>query len=90
MGKYCKYFCHQGVLSSSPIGGAQSYGQMDHYAEVIGDDASLEDYLRVATYFEKNEKHFKAGVFYFKASQFAKAGHLFSGGGGEGDGLGID
>lgn len=51
----------------------QTYGQMDHYAEVIGADATEQDYLKIAAYFEKNESHFKAGVFYFKASQYAKA-----------------
>ena len=45
---------------------------MDHYAEVIGAEATEEDYLKMAAYFEKNENHYKAGVFYFKASQFAK------------------
>ena len=53
----------------------QTYGQMDHYAEVISADghATEQDYLKIAAYFEKKESHFKAGVFYFKASQYAKA-----------------
>ncbi|KAL5510224.1 hypothetical protein EMCRGX_G005734 [Ephydatia muelleri] len=54
---------------------AETNGQMDHYAEVISADghATEQDYLKIAAYFEKKESHFKAGVFYFKASQYAKA-----------------
>ncbi len=45
---------------------------MDQYAEVIGSDASVDDYLRMASHFRKNNEHFKAGEFFFKADVYDK------------------
>ncbi len=45
---------------------------MDQYAEVIGNDASVDDYLRMASHFRENNEHFKAGEFFFKAEMFNK------------------
>lgn len=45
---------------------------MEEYAAVIGDDATEEDYIQIATYFEKAGDNFKAGQFYHKAGQHAK------------------
>ncbi|XP_065839406.1 WD repeat-containing protein 19-like isoform X2 [Oscarella lobularis] len=52
---------------------AQTHNQMEQYAEIIGDDASEDDYLSIALYFEKQKQHYDAGRFYFKAKQHAKA-----------------
>ena len=45
---------------------------MEQYAEVIGDEASIEDYLRMAAHFRKNNEHLKAGQFFFKAKEYDK------------------
>lgn len=45
---------------------------MEQYAEAIGDDATLEDYLRIATHFQRSGDHFKAGQFFFKAKDYSK------------------
>lgn len=45
---------------------------MDQYAEVIGEDAGVEDYLRIASHFRKNNEHFKAGQFFFRAEEHQK------------------
>lgn len=45
---------------------------MDQYAEVIGNEASVDDYLRMASHFKKNNNHFKAGHFFFKAGVYDK------------------
>ena len=50
----------------------QSHNYMEQYAEVIGEDASVEDYLRIATHFKKNNEHFKAGQFFFRAGEYEK------------------
>ena len=42
---------------------------MDEYAEVIGNEASTEDYVRIARYFESLGNHFKAGQFFVKSRQ---------------------
>ena len=43
------------------------------YAEVVGEDASREDYLRIAAHFQKKVDHLKAGQFFHKAGEYAKA-----------------
>ena len=45
---------------------------MDQYAEVVGSDASREDYLRIAVHFQKTVDHFRAGQFFHKAGEHAK------------------
>ena len=45
---------------------------MEQYAEVIGSDATREDYLRVASHFHKTGEHFKAGQFFLRAKDYAK------------------
>ena len=45
---------------------------MDQYSEVIGDDGSVEDYLKIADYYERSNKHFNAGVFFMKAKEYAR------------------
>ena len=68
------------VVGSNPTPGRsvfvcscmQSYNQMDQYAEVVGSDASREDYLRIAVHFQKTVDHFRAGQFFHKAGEHAK------------------
>ena len=50
----------------------QTYNHMEQYAEVVGNDASCEDYLRIAAYFQKNVDHFRAGQFFHKAGDYVK------------------
>ena len=45
---------------------------MEQYAEVIGLDATGEDYIRIASHFKKMGEHFKAGQFYLRAKDYAK------------------
>lgn len=52
---------------------AQSTSKMDIYAEVIGDDASVDDYISIGTYYENNKNHLMAGKFFMLAGQSKKA-----------------
>ncbi|XP_031560697.1 WD repeat-containing protein 19-like [Actinia tenebrosa] len=52
---------------------AQAHNQMEQYADIIGDDATKEDYSSIAMYFENQKQYFLAGKFYLKAIQHAKA-----------------
>ncbi|XP_067137635.1 WD repeat-containing protein 19 [Centruroides vittatus] len=52
---------------------SQSNGKMDIYADAIGDDATQEDYLSIATFYENNSNHFMAGKFFCMAKQYKKA-----------------
>ena len=45
---------------------------MDEYAEVIGNEASFEDYCRIAEFFESTNNHFKAGQFFLKGRHYTK------------------
>lgn len=52
---------------------AESHGQMDQYASVIGDNGSDSDYKSIATYYQKSDNNFKAGIFFMKAKEYAKS-----------------
>ncbi|XP_022236593.1 WD repeat-containing protein 19-like, partial [Limulus polyphemus] len=52
---------------------AQSSGKMDIYADVVGEDASQEDYLSIATYYDHEKNHLMAGKFFHLAGQYRKA-----------------
>ncbi len=52
----------------------QSQNGMEQYAEIIGKDASSEDYTKIATYFENAGDHFKAGSFFLSAKKYDKVG----------------
>ena len=56
-------------LSLSP---AQSYDHMQLYAEVVGEDSTTDDYLRIATHFQRVSDHLRAGQFFLKAREFTK------------------
>ena len=47
---------------------------MEQYAEIIGDDASSDDYSKIATHFENIGDHFKAGTFFLLAKKYEKVG----------------
>ena len=51
---------------------------MDEYAEVIGDNGSIEDYLKIASYYHKSKSHFKTGVFYLKGQEYSKVSYIDS------------
>lgn len=45
---------------------------MDEYAEVIGGEATIEDYTRIALHFERSRSHFKAGKFFYQARHYSE------------------
>ena len=45
---------------------------MDDYAEVIGNEASKEDYTKIATHFESLGNHYKAGQFFAKGGRHSE------------------
>ncbi|XP_056135515.1 WD repeat-containing protein 19 [Lampris incognitus] len=52
---------------------AQQHGQMEVYAEIIGTEATQEDYQSIALYFEGEKQHLKAGKFFLKCGQYSRA-----------------
>ena len=54
---------------------AEEHNQMSQYADIIGDDATTEDYVAIAKHYESNGKPLQCGTFYFKAGDFTKALH---------------
>ncbi|MEQ2290862.1 WD repeat-containing protein 19, partial [Ameca splendens] len=52
---------------------AQQHGQMEVYADIIGSEATQEDYQSIALYFEGEKKHLLAGKFFHKCGQYSKA-----------------
>ncbi|XP_015201422.1 WD repeat-containing protein 19 isoform X2 [Lepisosteus oculatus] len=52
---------------------AQQHGQMEVYADIIGSDATMEDYQSIALYFEGEKKHLQAGKFFQLCGQHARA-----------------
>ncbi|XP_033828361.1 WD repeat-containing protein 19 [Periophthalmus magnuspinnatus] len=52
---------------------AQQHGQMEVYAEIIGSEATQEDYQSIALYFEGEKKHLLAGKFFQKCGQYSRA-----------------
>lgn len=45
---------------------------MDQYAELIGDNASPEDYNKIASHFDNIGDHLKAGKFFFLSKDYDK------------------
>ncbi|CAN9510421.1 unnamed protein product [Ophioblennius macclurei] len=52
---------------------AQQHGQMEVYADIIGSEATQEDYQSIALYFEGEKKHLLAGKFFLKCRQYSRA-----------------
>lgn len=52
---------------------AQSHGQMELYADIIGSDATTDDYQSIALHFENNKQHFLAGKFFLLCKQHTRA-----------------
>uniref|UniRef100_A0A3Q3D1P9 WD repeat domain 19 n=1 Tax=Hippocampus comes TaxID=109280 RepID=A0A3Q3D1P9_HIPCM len=52
---------------------AQQHRQMEVYADIIGSDATLEDYQSIALYFEAEKNHLQAGKFFQKCGQYNRA-----------------
>ncbi|KAJ0055626.1 hypothetical protein NL108_006477 [Boleophthalmus pectinirostris] len=52
---------------------AQQHGQMEVYADIIGSEATQEDYKSIALYFEGEKKHLLAGKFFQKCGQYNRA-----------------
>jgi hypothetical protein len=45
---------------------------MDQYAEIVGENASSEDYHKIAAHYEDAGDHYKAGKFFFASKQYDK------------------
>ncbi|XP_045115021.1 WD repeat-containing protein 19-like isoform X2 [Portunus trituberculatus] len=52
---------------------ARTHGKMELYAEILGSDATPEDYKSVALHFENERNHFLSGKFYYLAGVYPKA-----------------
>ncbi|XP_061736502.1 WD repeat-containing protein 19 [Nerophis ophidion] len=52
---------------------AQQHRQMEVYADIIGSDATLQDYQSIALYFEAEKNHLQAGKFFQKCGQYSRA-----------------
>jgi len=52
---------------------AQQHAKMDLFADIVGDDATPEDYHSIAVYFETERNHLQAGRFYYRAGEHSKA-----------------
>ncbi|KAJ8271702.1 hypothetical protein COCON_G00105610 [Conger conger] len=52
---------------------AQQHSQMEVYADIIGSDATMEDYQSIALYFEGEKRHLQAGKFFQKCGQYSRA-----------------
>ncbi|XP_070553702.1 WD repeat-containing protein 19-like isoform X2 [Ptychodera flava] len=52
---------------------AQQHGQMEVYADIIGADATPEDYQSIALYFENEKNHYLAGKFFLLCGQHTRA-----------------
>nr|XP_054756020.1 WD repeat-containing protein 19-like isoform X1 [Lytechinus pictus] len=52
---------------------AQTHNQMEVYADIIGEDASHEDYQSIALYFEGEKNHLLAGKFFLLCEQYQRA-----------------
>lgn len=52
---------------------AQQHGKMNLFAEIIGDEATPEDYNSMALHFESEKNGLQAGRFYYKAGHYSKS-----------------
>uniref|UniRef100_A0A3Q3W5I8 WD repeat domain 19 n=1 Tax=Mola mola TaxID=94237 RepID=A0A3Q3W5I8_MOLML len=52
---------------------AQQHSQMEVYADIIGPEATQEDYQSIALYFAGEKKHLQAGKFFHKCGQYSRA-----------------
>ncbi|XP_038055636.1 WD repeat-containing protein 19-like isoform X2 [Patiria miniata] len=52
---------------------AQQHNQMEIYADIIGEDATQEDYQSIALYFENEKNHLMAGKFFLLCQQYGRA-----------------
>ncbi|XP_039456737.1 WD repeat-containing protein 19-like [Oreochromis aureus] len=52
---------------------AQQHGKMEVYADIIGSEATQENYQCIALYFEGEKKHLQAGKFFQKCGQYSRA-----------------
>ncbi|KAI9344181.1 hypothetical protein DFJ73DRAFT_840418 [Zopfochytrium polystomum] len=57
---------------------AQQHGVMEHFAELMKDDATTELLTLIANYFETNNSFFLAGKHYLKAKNYARALGMFT------------
>ena len=51
---------------------ARTHGKMELYAEILGADATPEDYKSVALHFDNERNHFLSGKFYYLAGNYPK------------------
>ena len=58
---------------------AQEHNQMEQYAEIIGDNATPDDYNSIALYFENKNDYFLAGKFFYLAGMSSAIFHFLFG-----------
>ena len=51
---------------------AKLHSQMEVYAEIVGDQATDEDFLSIALHFESENNHLMAGKFFLKCGKYHK------------------
>ncbi|KAI9206652.1 uncharacterized protein BJ171DRAFT_597315 [Polychytrium aggregatum] len=56
---------------------AQQHDVMDHYAELVKDDATAEMLMNIAAYFESKGQLLSAGKYYLQAGNYSKAMKMF-------------
>ena len=57
---------------------ARTHGKMELYADILGSDATPEDYKSVALHFDNEKNYYLAGKFYYLSSSHSKVrNHCF-------------
>lgn len=56
---------------------AQAHDKMEVYADIIGEDATRQDYQSIALFFENRKNHFLAGKFFLYAGQYQRVQIFF-------------
>eukprot|EP01105_Mastigella_eilhardi_P003885 TRINITY_DN1506_c0_g1_i1.p1 TRINITY_DN1506_c0_g1~~TRINITY_DN1506_c0_g1_i1.p1 ORF type:complete len:773 (-),score=230.44 TRINITY_DN1506_c0_g1_i1:109-2148(-) len=70
-------FLFRAKLDDDAFNLAQQQNAMDKYAEVLGTDGTLQQYDRIATFYETHGDFLEAGKFFAKCQQYPKALKLF-------------
>lgn len=51
---------------------ARTHGKMELYAEILGSDATADDYKSLALHFDNERNHYLSGRFYYLAGVYPK------------------
>ena len=53
---------------------ARNHGKMELYAELLGNDASPEDYKSLAVHFDGEKNNYLSGKFHYLSGNYSKVG----------------